>query len=153
MKEKFISYKYSGKDDSILYEYLISPLCDFLTEYLVPPSIAPNAITLIGFVCNIVATVMIVTNRMAGNAPQDFHFVIFGVLTIVYSVCDNTDGKQARKTKTSSSLGMLLDHGCDSLTCCLLTIGMGTLIGLDDIMLVLLLCNNSFLYFMAYLEQ
>jgi ethanolaminephosphotransferase len=28
---------------------------------------------------------------------------------------DNCDGKQARKTGNSTPLGMLFDHGCDSL--------------------------------------
>ena len=28
---------------------------------------------------------------------------------------DNIDGKQARRTKSSSALGELFDHGCDSL--------------------------------------
>ena len=29
---------------------------------------------------------------------------------------DNADGKQARKTGSSSVLGMLFDHGCDMIT-------------------------------------
>jgi ethanolaminephosphotransferase len=28
---------------------------------------------------------------------------------------DNSDGKQARKTGTSSPLGLLFDHGCDAM--------------------------------------
>jgi ethanolaminephosphotransferase len=28
---------------------------------------------------------------------------------------DNADGKQARKTKSSSPLGLLFDHGCDAM--------------------------------------
>lgn len=31
-------------------------------------------------------------------------------------MCDNTDGKQARRTGSSSPLGMLFDHGIDALT-------------------------------------
>jgi ethanolaminephosphotransferase len=33
----------------------------------------------------------------------------------LYSTFDNVDGKQARRTKTSSPLGELFDHGCDAL--------------------------------------
>ena len=29
-------------------------------------------------------------------------------------MCDEVDGKQARRTKNSSALGMLFDHGCDA---------------------------------------
>ena len=31
-----------------------------------------------------------------------------------YALLDNMDGKQARKTGTSSALGLLFDHGCDA---------------------------------------
>lgn len=33
----------------------------------------------------------------------------------LYMLCDNTDGKQARNTGSSSPLGMLMDHGIDSI--------------------------------------
>lgn len=37
----------------------------------------------------------------------------------LYSTCDNVDGKQARRTQSSSPLGELFDHGVDSLSCSL----------------------------------
>ncbi|CAJ0872829.1 17632_t:CDS:2, partial [Entrophospora sp. SA101] len=37
----------------------------------------------------------------------------------LYSTFDNVDGKQARRTGTSSPLGELFDHGCDALNCSL----------------------------------
>lgn len=40
------------------------------------------------------------------------------------------DGKQARRTKTSSPMGMMFDHGCDALTTFLFASGLGTLVGL-----------------------
>jgi ethanolaminephosphotransferase len=35
----------------------------------------------------------------------------------LYSTLDNVDGKQARRTNSSSPLGELFDHGCDALNC------------------------------------
>jgi ethanolaminephosphotransferase len=35
---------------------------------------------------------------------------------------DNLDGKQARRTKSSSPLGLLFDHGCDALNCTVATL-------------------------------
>ena len=35
----------------------------------------------------------------------------------LYSTFDNVDGKQARRTGSSSPLGELFDHGCDALNC------------------------------------
>ena len=49
----------------------------------------------------------------------------------IYQTLDAIDGKQARRTKTSSPLGELFDHGCDSLStvfvsiasCCAVRLG------------------------------
>jgi len=39
-----------------------------------------------------------------------------GLLYSAYIFLDNLDGKQARRTGTSSPMGMLFDHGCDAIT-------------------------------------
>jgi ethanolaminephosphotransferase len=50
----------------------------------------------------------------------------------MYQTLDNVDGKQARRTGTSSGLGELFDHGIDSLNCTLASLletaamGLGT---------------------------
>ena len=50
----------------------------------------------------------------------------------MYQTMDNIDGKQARRTGTSSGLGELFDHGIDSLNCTLASLletaamGLGT---------------------------
>jgi ethanolaminephosphotransferase len=38
---------------------------------------------------------------------------------LAYQCLDAIDGKQARRTGSSSALGMLFDHGCDVLNLCL----------------------------------
>ena len=57
------------------------------------------------------------------EAGNDFSYKLSKLTTLVITIThylyiffDNLDGKQARKTKTSSSFGMLLDHGCDVFT-------------------------------------
>jgi ethanolaminephosphotransferase len=37
------------------------------------------------------------------------------ICLFLYSTLDNMDGKQARKIGASSPLGLLFDHGCDSI--------------------------------------
>jgi ethanolaminephosphotransferase len=37
-----------------------------------------------------------------------------GISYQMYIICDNCDGKQARRTGSSSPMGMLFDHGCDA---------------------------------------
>jgi ethanolaminephosphotransferase len=34
---------------------------------------------------------------------------------MLYQTFDNLDGKQARRTNSSSPIGMILDHGCDAI--------------------------------------
>lgn len=49
--------------------------------------------------------------------------VRFGLAIFIYQTLDNIDGKQARATGTSSPLGQLFDHGCDSIVCTFATFG------------------------------
>lgn len=41
---------------------------------------------------------------------------MMAVSIIIYQNLDNIDGKQARRTKSSSPLGMLFDHGSDAVS-------------------------------------
>lgn len=41
-------------------------------------------------------------------------FFLTAVCIFIYLNLDAIDGKQARRTKSSSPLGQLFDHGCDS---------------------------------------
>lgn len=48
--------------------------------------------------------------------PPAWTLVFFAVGLFIYQTLDACDGKQARRTGTSSPLGELFDHGCDSLS-------------------------------------
>jgi len=52
--------------------------------------------------------------------PPSWVFAVDAFLVFLYQTLDNTDGKQARRTGSSSPIGDLVDHGVDSLC---LTIG------------------------------
>lgn len=47
----------------------------------------------------------------------------------LYSTFDNVDGKQARRTNSSSPLGELFDHGCDAINCSFAAILQATSLG------------------------
>ena len=75
-------------------------------------------ISLFGFMCNLVPHILIglvYGSDFTGPLPNWF-YIFLGVSYFVYLEADNSDGKQARRTGTSSPLGMLLDHGMDSVT-------------------------------------
>ncbi|KAG1319736.1 hypothetical protein G6F62_011698 [Rhizopus arrhizus] len=48
----------------------------------------------------------------------------------LYSTFDNVDGRQARRTNTSSPLGELFDHGCDAINCTYVAILQAAALGL-----------------------
>jgi ethanolaminephosphotransferase len=55
-------------------------------------------------------------------------YFLSGFVVLMYLHLDCLDGKQARRTKSSSPLGQLFDHGCDALSVHLITAQMaGTL--------------------------
>jgi ethanolaminephosphotransferase len=66
-------------------------------------------------IVNVVFAVVF-TPDMDGEGPRWIYFS-FAAGMWLYSTFDNVDGKQARRTGTSSPLGELFDHGCDALNC------------------------------------
>ncbi len=85
-----------------------------------PLWLAPNMVTLLGFffVLGNVFLLQIMDPELQGpKQAWVCYSYAFGVWA--YSTMDNIDGKQARRTGTSSGLGELFDHGIDSLNCTL----------------------------------
>jgi len=80
-----------------------------------PRWVAPNLITFVGLCLIIMSHTMLAwfDPDLTGNAPS-WVFALQGICLFVYSTLDNMDGKQARRTGSSSSLGLLFDHGCDA---------------------------------------
>ena len=99
---------------------------------LVPLWIAPNLITMVGLMVNIVTTLVLVFYCPTATEMAPWWTTFSAALGLfIYQTLDAIDGKQARRTKTSSPLGELFDHGCDSLStvfvsiasCCAVRLG------------------------------
>lgn len=88
-----------------------------------PIWMAPNLITLIGLVVNVVTTLVIIRYSPDANSeiPRWASFLC-GLGLFVYQSLDAIDGKQARRTGSSSPLGELFDHGCDSVSTVFITL-------------------------------
>jgi ethanolaminephosphotransferase len=112
--EKIKNYK-SGItiDKSLIYKYLVSPFCAFCVQFL-PSWIAPNLLTLLGLVCNIISFFLAVIYLPDNPNPPRWVYLACAFLIFSYMILDNCDGKQAVRTGNCSPLGELLDHGCDS---------------------------------------
>jgi ethanolaminephosphotransferase len=119
-QQHLIDFQYSGEDRSILYKHVLSPVANFCVHRLTPRWLAPNTITLIGLLW--MATSYFIFAYYAPNLDVDKNvelpswiFFFNGLAMLVYQTLDNMDGKQARRTRSSSPLGLLFDHGCDAI--------------------------------------
>eukprot|EP00591_Stephanopyxis_turris_P004478 CAMPEP_0195523504 /NCGR_PEP_ID=MMETSP0794_2-20130614/22766_1 /TAXON_ID=515487 /ORGANISM="Stephanopyxis turris, Strain CCMP 815" /LENGTH=429 /DNA_ID=CAMNT_0040653519 /DNA_START=34 /DNA_END=1323 /DNA_ORIENTATION=- len=106
----------SHKYKSGHYTYLdtfFNPAWTFLTG-LLPLWMAPNMVTTLGGIhCGIsYATVWWYSYNFDSSVP-DWVIVLSAYCTFAYYTLDCMDGKQSRRTGTSSPLGQLFDHGFD----------------------------------------
>ncbi|KAL8426401.1 hypothetical protein Efla_006233 [Eimeria flavescens] len=84
------------------------------------------------------------------EAPPSWVYLANLVLLFLYQTLDAVDGKQARRTNTSTPLGQLFDHGCDSFSTVFAALSvLGTLrVGLSvaSFMLIAILQMQLFIY-------
>ncbi|WJX65919.1 Cholinephosphotransferase 1 [Trifolium repens] len=110
-------YKYSGVDHSYVAKYVLQP---FWTRFvhLFPLWMPPNMITLMGFMMLLLSALLgYIYSPQLDSAPPRWVNFAHGLLLFLYQTFDAVDGKQARRTNSSSPLGELFDHGCDALAC------------------------------------
>ena len=130
--EALRGYKYYGGDDGFSYNRCWSPLANSIVNNIVPEWIAPNVVsfqrhaliffcfqlTLTGFSFTLLPLALAFGpyNMTFENSPETmprWFYIFFALCYLIYRLFDETDGKQARKTGSSSPLGMLFDHGVD----------------------------------------
>ena len=111
------SYRYKGVDKSPISKHILTPYWNLAVTFL-PMWMAPNLVTLLGFMFMVAAyTVVIVLIPDLKTEIHPVFYFSFAACFWIYSTMDNIDGKQARRTNSSSPLGELFDHGCDALNC------------------------------------
>lgn len=65
-----------------------------------------------------------------GDIPA-WAIILSALLYLLYHIFDVLDGKHARNTKTSSPLGLLMDHGCDALTTFLFAMSLASVVKIE----------------------
>lgn len=120
---KYVSAGYTLLDD------IHQPFWNWFVE-LLPRWLAPNLITLTGVSGLVLAyfVSLYYVPTFSEIAPRWVYF-LSGAAGLIYLHLDCIDGKQARRTKSSSPLGQLFDHGCDALSVHLAVTLIGTSIG------------------------
>ncbi|XP_004297171.1 PREDICTED: choline/ethanolaminephosphotransferase 1 [Fragaria vesca subsp. vesca] len=119
-------YKYSGVDHSLVSKYVLNPFWTRFVNFF-PLWMPPNMITLTGFMFLLTSALLgyIYSPRLDSAPPRWVNFA-HGLLLFLYQTFDAVDGKQARRTNSSSPLGELFDHGCDALACALEALAFGS---------------------------
>ncbi|XP_012286914.1 choline/ethanolaminephosphotransferase 1 isoform X4 [Orussus abietinus] len=113
--KRLSEHKYSCTSHS-LFDGLLQFWWDWLVDK-VPLWLAPNLITILGLLVNIFTTLILIyySPDAKAEAPRWACFAC-ALGLFVYQTLDAIDGKQARRTGTSTPLGELFDHGCDSIS-------------------------------------
>ncbi len=74
--------------------------------------------TLVGLIFMIAPPILMMwfSGDLVSPAPW-WVYLLNAVGIFIYQTLDALDGKQARRTGSSSPFGELFDHGCDSVSC------------------------------------
>ncbi|XP_059059478.1 cholinephosphotransferase 1 isoform X4 [Achroia grisella] len=120
--KRLSEHKYSCTSDSIL-DALLQPWWCWLVSKT-PLWLAPNLITILGLIVNIITTLILVWySPDAQQEPPRWSFALCALGVFIYQSLDAIDGKQARRTGSQSPLGELFDHGCDSISTVFIALG------------------------------
>eukprot|EP00795_Rhopilema_esculentum_P008613 gene8613-14625_t len=149
--QKLLEHKYSAQGTSIAEVYL-QPFWRYVVEFM-PLWLAPNTITTLGLAVNIItsALIMYICPLAVGEiCPSALICCCAGLL--IYQTLDAIDGKQARRTGSSSPLGELFDHGCDSLSVVFVSLAMACTLNLGKYphFLFFFFFNNSVIFYLAH---
>ncbi|XP_067135767.1 choline/ethanolaminephosphotransferase 1-like isoform X2 [Centruroides vittatus] len=120
--KKLSNHEYSALGLTLLDPY-VQPYWNWIVEKF-PIWFAPNLMTILGLLINVVTSLLLVyfSPDARQEAPR-WSFFLCALGLFIYQTLDACDGKQARRTKTSTPLGELFDHGCDSLSTVFVSLG------------------------------
>ncbi|ODM18471.1 hypothetical protein SI65_06342 [Aspergillus cristatus] len=109
------SYRYAGVDHSFISRYILKPFYNNFVIHCFPMSMAPNAITLTGFIFVVINlfTVLYYNPTLDQDCPP-WVYASCALGLFLYQTFDAVDGMQARRTRQSGPLGELFDHSVDA---------------------------------------
>lgn len=144
-------HRYSSAGRSVL-EPVMQPFWCWLVGRC-PLWVAPNLITIIGLIVNITTTLILAYYcPTATEQAPCWVYVACAVGLFIYQSLDAIDGKQARRTNSSTPLGELFDHGCDSLSTVFVVLGtcMAVQMGTDPDLMFFCCFGGMFMFYSAH---
>ncbi|NWY71198.1 EPT1 Ethanolaminephosphotransferase, partial [Erithacus rubecula] len=156
--------QYSAVDSNPLSLYVMHPFWNAVVK-IFPTWLAPNLITFSGFLLLVFNFFLMAyfDPDFYASAPDHQHvpsgvWIVVGILNFMAYTLDGVDGKQARRTNSSTPLGELFDHGLDSWACVYFvvtvysTFGRGST-GVSVFVLYLLLWVVLFSFILSHWEK
>jgi ethanolaminephosphotransferase len=148
------AYKYSASGSTPLETHVFNPFWNAAVHAL-PRWLAPNLVTLLGFASLVISFTLVMRHdpTLMTDVPA-WMPLVHASAVFFYQTMDALDGKQARRTGSSSPMGQLFDHGCDATATILFTIpvvsNMGMGLGMRGIWLFML---QAFPFFLGMWEE
>lgn len=148
-------YKYHCVDNSWVAANIGQPFWRWAVN-LLPMWLAPNLVTLIGFslMLSSFVTLWFYCPTATEEAPR-WVYLMMCVCLFLYQQLDALDGKQARRTGSSSPLGELFDHGCDAMATVFLGISIASIFrfGTHPWLFFLSAASGFVVFFLAQWEE
>ncbi|XP_006633193.2 cholinephosphotransferase 1 [Lepisosteus oculatus] len=144
-------HKYSAAGRS-LFEPPFQVYWSWLVQQ-VSPRVAPNTLTIAGLLVNVATTVILVYYcPTATEEAPGWIFLLSALGLFVYQSLDAIDGKQARRTNSSSALGELFDHGCDAVSTVFVAVGTCVAVGIGGYPNWMFFCGfiGMFMFYCAH---
>jgi phosphatidylglycerophosphate synthase len=140
-------YEYRWDDHSVLTKVLKEPVFVPLVHAL-PRRITPNQLTVFGHIVVwlTVAAVLLL------DEPPVLLIAVMGISFLTYALADCIDGMFARHTERTSRLGELLDHGFDSVSLPLVSLGIGVALRLPPWLILASTGGVAFITFATFVH-
>ena len=92
---------------------LVYKIINPFVEFLIRSKVTPNAITTVGLVINVIATVILIIGAEFGERGDHRYIGIAGDIILFAGLFDMIDGRLARMGNMSSKFGALYDSVLD----------------------------------------
>jgi len=156
--QAILRHKYKGSDDSLVLKYVTNPIYEKIVV-LFPTWVAPNLITVAGLLFTAISHALLAYYAPGlkddpSNPVPSWVYFYSSVAVLAYQALDAMDGKQARRTKSGSALGLLMDHGCDAVNTTVMSLSLSTALQLGGTLNAALVSGVAALgFFFATLEE
>jgi len=127
-KANISQYRPANRRRKTMTTRVLSPVWEYAADFI-PVTVAPNVITLAGFVCTLQAYYLTYFH-MNKNPPLVTLSAMW--LIFMYMSLNNIDGVHARRTRNASPVGDLFKKACDNIGCVFVVLTLLSCLGINE---------------------